>query len=61
VQYCRDYFFELDPLYLENDRIIEPDLNATMISIGIMAASVVITHILMAALSTYTKSEIVMR
>lgn len=32
-----------------------------MISIGIMAVTVVITHLVMGALSTWTKSEILVR
>lgn len=66
MQYCRDYFLEFDPLYLvpasiETPVWIKPDLNETMVTIGIMAASVVITHFLLGAISTCTKSEIILR
>ena len=56
VQYCREYFEEMEKnLMFDDGKIVKPDYSLTFISLGLALASIVFAHLIISALSKYSK------
>jgi len=55
IQYCKDYFFSINPKYLIDGSKIEADVNQTLITIGIMLGTMIFSFLIMSSATQFSK------
>lgn len=55
VQYCHDYYMSISPLYEEPSQSVPADIQTTLITIGIMATSLIFGYLITSASTQFSK------
>jgi hypothetical protein len=57
IQYCREYYNSISPMFLQSDSEIQPDYRKTGITLSVMGSSMILGHVLISLITKFSKTN----
>ena len=57
IQYCREYYNSISPMFLYSDSDIQPNYGKTGITLAVMGSSLILGHILISLITMFSKTS----